>query len=152
VTTPRDLQQILDESLATAGPAVAATFGAGDRRLSAEEFREFWRSVRMFAVATSGPSGWPHIAPVHVQLTDDDHLEMVIFEDSTRLADLRANPRIAITTWADDGRLAIVYGLAREVEGSRRPIGRGGEAEAGRHVLTMRIEVRRAYAMAPRRG
>lgn len=143
---PRSLQQILDESLASAGSAVKATFDKPERRITAEEFRELWRETRMFAVATNAANGAPHIAPVHVILTDEDCLEMAIFEDSARLRDLRRDPRISITTWAPDGRIAIVYGRCSEVEGSRREITR----EAGRFILTMRIDVSRAYAMRPR--
>jgi hypothetical protein len=140
------LQQILDDSLAGAGAAVSATFDKPERRISAEEFRELWRETRMFAVATNSGSGAPHIAPVHVLLTDDDSLEMAIFEDSARLRDIRRNPAVSITTWAPDGRIAIVYGRCSEVAGSRREVSR----ESGRYVLTMRIEIRRAYAMRPR--
>ncbi|HWC30408.1 MAG TPA: pyridoxamine 5'-phosphate oxidase family protein [Dehalococcoidia bacterium] len=143
---PRTLQQILDDSLGSAGAAVKATFDKPERRVSAEEFRELWRETRMFAVATNAKDGAPHIAPVHVLLTDDDGLEMAIFDDSARLRDLRRDPRISITTWAPDGRIAIVYGRCSEVEGSRREITR----DPGRYILTMRIEIDRAYAMRPR--
>jgi hypothetical protein len=143
---PRTLQQILDDSLASAGAAVSATFDKPERRISAEEFRELWRETRMYAVATNAKQGAPHIAPVHVLLAEDDSLEMAIFEDSARLRDLRRDPHIAITTWAPDGRIAIVYGRTTEVADSRREVGR----EAGRYILTMRIEIDRAYAMRPR--
>ncbi len=139
------LQDILDSSLATAGPAVKATFDRDERRLSAEELRAFWAETRLFAVATAGANGAPHIAPVHVAMTDDGNLEMAIFEDSVRLKDLRRDPRIAITSWAADGRIAIVYGRATEVPDSRREVGR----DAGRFIRSMRIEVDRAYAMRP---
>jgi len=148
----KTLQEILDASAADAGPAMAATFGREDRRLDAEGFREFWRSTRMFAVATASAKGVPHIAPVHVLLQDDDTLEMGIFEDSVRLRDLRRNPQIAITSWADDGRVAIVYGACSEVPDSRRPINAGGNLSSDRFILTMRIEITRAYAMHPRRN
>lgn len=147
VTDRTDVQRLLAESLATAGPAIRATFGGADRRLDAERLRAFWRSTRMWAVATVSGSGAPHIAPVHVQLTEDDHFEMSIFEDAVRLRDLRRDPRIAITSWGSDGTVAIAYGTATEVEGSRRAISRG--AENPRFVLTMRIEVNRLYAMTP---
>jgi nitroimidazol reductase NimA-like FMN-containing flavoprotein (pyridoxamine 5'-phosphate oxidase superfamily) len=139
------LQEILDSSLASAGPAVKATFDRDERRMSAEELRQFWAETRMFAVATAGANGAPHIAPVHVAMLEDGGLEMAIFEDSVRLKDLRRDPRIAITSWAPDGRIAIVYGRASEVPESRREVGR----DAGRFVQTMRIEVDRAYAMRP---
>jgi heme-degrading monooxygenase HmoA len=147
----RTLQEVLDESARTAGPAMRSIFAREDRRLSAEEFREYWRQTRMFAVATVGRGGAPHIAPVHVLLRDDDALEMAIYEDSLRLADLRRNPRIAITTWAEDGRTAIVYGRAEEVPSSRREVNPGGNPEQGRTVVMMRIRMSRAYAMSPRR-
>jgi hypothetical protein len=148
----KSLQEILDDSARDAGPAMAATFGRDDRRLDAEGFREFWRTTRMFAVSTAGKNGDPHIASVHVLLQEDDSLEMAIFEDSVRLRDLRRNPRIAITSWADDGRVAIVYGTCSEVPDSRRPISAGGNLSSDRTIITMRIEMTRAYAMHPRRG
>jgi hypothetical protein len=139
------LDSLLSASLEDAGPAVKAVFDRDDRRLSAEELRSFWRETRMFAVATSGKNGSPHIAPVHVVMNEDDGLEMAIFEDSVRLKDLRRDPRIAITTWAPDGRIAIVYGRASEVADTRREAG----PNSGRFVITMRIDIDRAYAMKP---
>ncbi len=139
------LQEIIDSSLASAGPAVKATFDRDERRMSEEELRTFWSETRMFAVSTVGANGAPHIAPVHVAMQDDGSLEMAIFDDSVRLKDLRRDPRIAITSWAPDGRIAIVYGRATEVPDTRREVGR----DPGRFILTMRIEVDRAYAMKP---
>ena len=75
----------------------------------------------------------------------DDGLEMAIFEDSVRLRDLRRDPRLAITTWAQDGRIAIVYGRCSEVANTRREAG----PNSGRFVITMRIEVDRIYALRP---
>ena len=147
----RALQELLTESLEVAGPAIKATFGPEERHLTPDEFRSFWRSTRMWAVATNGRNSAPHIAPVHVLLTDDDKLEMAIFEDSVRLRDLRRDPRIAITGWGEEGIVAIVYGRATEVEDTRRPVNAGGRPENSRHVLTMRIEMDRVYAMRPRR-
>lgn len=140
----RSLQEIIDQSLATSGPAVSATFDKDERRLDAEALREFWRETRMFAVSTVGANGAPHIAPVHVTLADDDSLQMAIFEDSVRLRDLQRDPRIAITSWAPDGRIAIVYGRASEIPDSRREV-----RDPGRFIRMMRIEIDRAYAMRP---
>jgi predicted pyridoxine 5'-phosphate oxidase superfamily flavin-nucleotide-binding protein len=147
--TRPSLQELLDGSIDTTGPAIKATFGREDRRFNAEAFREFWRATRMFAVSTAGKSGAPNIAPVHVSLRDDDELEMAIFEDSVRLQDLRRDPRIAITTWGDGGAVAIVYGRCSEVEGSRREVNPGGNPELRRYAVMMRIEMTRAYAMKP---
>ena len=50
------------------------------------------------------------------------------------------------------GRVAIVYGTCSEVPDSRRPISAGGNLSSDRTIITMRIEMTRAYAMHPRRG
>jgi hypothetical protein len=144
-----DLDQLLARSASTAGPAIAATFNRPERALTAEEFRTFWRGTRMFAVATPGENGAPHIAPVHVQLEEGDVFRMAIFEDSARLRDLHRDPRIAVTTWGEDGTIAILYGRCSEVAGSRRQISRGGQGD-GRAVLTMEITPTRLHVMCPR--
>jgi len=140
-----DLQAVLNNSLFDAGPAVKAVFDRDERRLNADELRTFWKETRMFAVSTTGKDGAPHIAPVHVLMGEDDELEMAIFEDSVRLRDLRRDHRIAVTTWAPDGRIAIVYGRCSEVPDTRRETGQN----SGRFVITMRIDIDRAYAMRP---
>ena len=112
--TKPTLQELLDKSVETAGPAIKATFGRDERRFNADQFREFWRATRMFAVSTAGKSGAPNIAPVHVTLRDDDDLEMAIFEDSVRLKDLRRDPRISITSWGEGGADPIVNPRCRD--------------------------------------
>jgi uncharacterized pyridoxamine 5'-phosphate oxidase family protein len=140
------LQELLDQSANTAGSAIAATFNDPGRRLTAEAFREFWRGTRMFAVATAGENGAPHIAPVHVLLEEGDAFRMSIFEDAVRLQDLRRDPRIAVTTWGADGTVVILYGRTREVPGSRREFSRG---RLDRAVLMMEIEPTRIHVMRP---
>ena len=142
------LEELLAESAHTAGPAIAATFNVPGRELTPDEFRAFWRGTRMWAVATAGANGAPHIAPVHVLLDEGDVFRMSIFEDSGRLKDLRRDPRIAVTGWGDDGTIAILYGRCSEVPDSRREISRGGPA--GRAVLSMTIEPTRLHVMCPR--
>jgi hypothetical protein len=143
------LEELLAKSAETAGPAIAATFNKPERSLTIDEFRAFWRGTRMWAVATAGKNGAPHIAPVHVLLDENDRFRMSIFEDSARLADLRRDPRIAVTSWGDDGTIAILYGRCSEVPGSRRELTRGGNSD-GRAVIAMEITPTRLHVMCPR--
>ena len=62
------LQALLDRSTRTATPTIADSVAYPARQMSAAEFVEFWRSVRLVAMATVGPAGQPHIAPVHAEL------------------------------------------------------------------------------------
>ena len=143
------LEELLARSAQSAGPAIAATFNKPGRELTVHEFRAFWRGTRMWAGATRGENGAPHIAPVHVLLEDGDVFRTSMFEDSARLADLRRDPRIAITGWADDGTVAVLYGRCSEVPDSRRELPRGGDAGA-RAVLSMEIAPTRLHVMCPR--
>ena len=140
------LQDLLDQSAATAGPAVAATFNGAEKRLSADDFRAFWRATRMFAVATAGANGAPHIAPVHVLLEDGDVFRMSIFENAVRLQDLPPRPAYRRHHLGPDGTVAILYGRTSEVPGSRREFTRGG---IDRAVLIMEIEPTRIHVMRP---
>ncbi len=150
-STPNDaaasqrLQTILDRSLAGASAAVRETFGHPDRQMTAAEFVAFWESVPLVAVATVGGKGQPHIAPVHTRI-EGDRIVTSVFENATRRADLRHNPRIALTAWRADRSVAIVYGRAHERPDSRREArpGRGG---ARRHVVMLDIEITRIYAL-----
>ena len=140
-----DLQTILDDSLVSAGPAMKAVFARDDRRLNAEQLREFWKGTRMFAVSTVGKDGGPHIAPVHVLMGETTSSKWPFSRTVLVSVTSAATPRIAITTWGDEGRIAIVYGRCSEVPETRREASAG----SGRHVITMRIDVDRAYAMKP---
>jgi hypothetical protein len=144
------LQALLDRSTRTATPAVADSVAYPARQMSAAEFVEFWRSVRLVAMATVGPAGRPHIAPAHAQLAGTT-LRLAVYEDATRRQDLAANPRVAFTTWRADGAVAILYGRAREVPGSLREA-RPGQSGRPRRVVTVEVSLTRVYAMrAPER-
>lgn len=143
-----NIQQLLDESDGKAQPALKSLFGQPGRAMTADEFRETFRSIRLFAMATTGESGGPHIAPVHVQLTDDDEFQMTIQEESVRRRDILRNPRVAFTGWAEGGKTIILYGNAREIPNTRRDSTAGSRTKP---VLTLRIEPTRIHAMDPRR-
>jgi Pyridoxamine 5'-phosphate oxidase len=145
------LQALIDRSIQTATPSVAESVAYRERQMSAAEFVEFWRSVRLVAMTTVGAAGQPHTAPVHAQLggarfrmgpaheADGDAnsnlttLRVVIYENAVRRADLALNPRVAFATWRDDGSAAILYGRATEVPESIR------EARAGRSGKPRRV-------------
>ena len=138
------LQALLDRSTRTATPAVADSVAYPARQMSAAEFVEFWRSVRLVAMATVGPVGQPHIAPVHAELAGT-MLRLRIYQDTVRRQDLASNPRVAFTTWRD-GAVAICYGRAREVPGSLRET-RPGQSGKPRRVVTIEVRLTRVYAM-----
>lgn len=55
---------------------------------------EFLRTQRLCRLATVGPSGWPHVAPVMYALTDDGAFEFDA--DGVKLRNLTADPRCAL--------------------------------------------------------
>ena len=142
------LQAIIDRSRASAGAAVRDTFDREARRMSAAEFVAFWNAVRMKAMATTGRSGAPHIAPVHAEF-HAGRLRTTIYENALRRRDLRTNPRVALTTWGPNGAAAIVYGNAREIAGSRRET-RPGASGRARSTVALEIELTRIYALKAR--
>jgi hypothetical protein len=146
--TPEELaalQALIDRSSATATPSVADSVGARDRQMTAGEFVEFWRSVRLIAMATVGPAGQPHIAPVHARIAGTT-LELVIYDNTVRRQDIATNPRVAFTAWGTDGAAAIVYGRAREIPGSLRDA-RPAKNGNARRVVGIEVKLTRIYAM-----
>jgi Pyridoxamine 5'-phosphate oxidase len=141
------LQELIDRSLRNATPALADSVAYPARQMSATEFVEFWHSVRLVAIATVGEGGRPHIAPVNAALSGTT-LRLVIYDNTVRRGDLARNPRVAFSTWRADGAAAIVYGRAREVEGSLRPA-RPGRSGKPRQVVEIEVKLTRVYAMRP---
>jgi hypothetical protein len=141
------LDALIARSTRTATPSVADSIAFPGRQMTAAELVAFWKDARLMAMATVGPEGQPHIAPVHSEL-DGTTLRLVVYDDTVRRADLRRNPRVAFTTWKD-GAAAIVYGRAREVPGSLRDARPGGGG-AARRVVTIEVALTRVYAMRAR--
>jgi hypothetical protein len=145
-----DLQALIDRSVGTAGPSAAESIAFPGRQMTAAELVVFWRDARMMAMATVGPGGQPHLAPVHSEI-DGTTLRLVVYDDTLRRRDLRANPRVAFTTWKD-GAAAILYGRAHEVPNSLRDA-RPGRSGQPRKVVTIEVALTRVYAMrAPERS
>jgi hypothetical protein len=148
--SPEALQALLDRSTHTATPAVADSVAYPDRQMTAAELLEFWKAARIQAMTTVGRNGQPHSAPVHSTL-DGTTLMLVIYANTVRREDLKTNPRVSFTTWKD-GAVAILYGRAREVPGSLRET-RPGRSGRPRNVVTIEVQLTRAYAMrAPDRA
>lgn len=143
-----NLEQLLDTSVERAGDDLKSLIDQPDRRMSVDEFREFVRSVSLWAMATSSPAGNPHVAPVHLRLTDEDEFEMTIHTKSVRMRDIEHNPHVGFTGWGEGGKMAIIYGRAELIPGSERESTAGGRSKP---VATLRIEPDRIYAMDPRR-
>ncbi len=144
------LQALIDRSTRTATPSVAESIAFPDRQMTAGELVAFWKDARMMAMATVGPQGQPHMAPVHSEI-DGTTLRLVVYDDTVRRVDLRTNPRVAFTAWKD-GAAAIVYGRAREVPESLRDA-RSGRSGRPRRVVTIEVALTRVYAMrAPERA
>jgi pyridoxamine 5'-phosphate oxidase-like protein len=145
------LQAIIDRSTRTATPSVADSVAFPSRQMTAPQFVEFWSSVRLVAMVTVGSAGQPHIAPVHAHI-EGANLRLVIYDNTVRRTDLNRNQRVAFTTWNADGAAAIVYGRAREIEGSIRDA-RPGQSGQPRSVVTIEVQLTRIYAMrAPTRS
>lgn len=143
------LQRILDRSRERAGKALRESFDRPQRRMDAREFVRFWNSCPLKAMATAGPSRRPHIAPVHAEFVQGQ-LRSTIYVDAVRRSDLEQNPYVALTTWNQDGAVAIVYGRAHILPDSERQTRPGASGEP-RTTVALEIEVDRIYAMKGRR-
>jgi hypothetical protein len=142
------IQAAIDAGRAAGGTAVRETFDHPERRMTAAEFVAFWNGTRLKAMATSGPDGAPHLAPVHAAFVAG-RLRSTIYENAVRRRDLRTNPRVALTTWGAHGAAAIVHGIARELPDSLRET-RPGASGRARRTVALEIEVTRIYAMKER--
>lgn len=142
------LQAIIDRSRASAGRAVRDTFDHAERRLDAAAFVAFWNGTRLKAMATCGPDGAPHVAPVHAEIVAG-RLRSTIYEAAVRRRDLRHDPRVSLTTWGPHGAAAIVHGIAREIPDSLRET-RPGAGGRPRRTVALDIEITRIYAMRGR--
>jgi len=147
VEAPKDLviriQTILDRSARSASPEVGRVFARDDWRLSAEDFLAMWGGQRWCTVSSVGSNGQPHIAVIHADFQDDGRLTMRMFTGSVRAQDLRTNNRVALSK-NSDGAVAMVYGRAKVVPGTEST---RGSAE----TVEVEIDVRRIYAMKPKR-
>jgi hypothetical protein len=139
------LDGLLEASGRTAGTALADSVAWAPRRMTAAELFEFWREIRLVAMATASHGGQPHMAPVHAELCGD-RIRVLVYDDAVRRRDLASNPRVAFSAWNADGAVAMLYGRARELEGSLRDA-RPSQAGRPRKVVTFEVQLTRVYAM-----
>lgn len=142
------LAALLASSAVKAGPALADSVGWAPRRMSAGELFEFWRGIRMVAMCTVGPSGQPHVAVVHGELRGKT-LHVLVYEDAVRRRDLASNVRVAFVAWNEHGAVAMLYGRAREVDGSLRDA-RPSQTGRARRVVEFEVSLTRVHAMSAR--
>lgn len=139
------LENLLLAGDEAAGPALAESVGWAPRRMNAGELFEFWRGIRMVAMATVGERGQPHMAPVHAVLCGPT-LRVLVYHDATRRRDLASNPRVAFTAWNDSGAVAMLYGRAKEIEGSLKAA-RPAQSGRERQVVEFEVTLTRVHAM-----
>ncbi len=140
-----ELETLLAASSASASPAVADSVAWPPRRMTAAELFDFWQRIRLVAMATVGPQGQPHLAPVHAVL-EGSTLTVLVYEDAVRRRDLVTNARVAFTAWDHDGAVVVLYGRGEEVAGSLRSA-RSGASGRERHVVEVRVSLTRVYGM-----
>ena len=152
--TLRRLQEIIDRSAATAGPAIKRNFIGGGWSMSAQEFVAFWEQQPMASISTVSAKGEVHVAPLEPRLVDG-RFYIPTFPDSARLKDHRANPRCAIAAWAGPYRAVIVYGTAREVPANPTERTQETAVEQGydtSDMVTIEVTPSRIYGIRPPAG
>lgn len=143
------LSALIAASGPKAGPALADSVGWEPRRMDAAELFEFWRGIRMVGMCTVGPAGQPHVAAVHAELRGPA-LRVLVYEDALRRRDLASNPRVAFLAWNEAGAVAMLYGRAREIDGSLRDA-RPSQAGRARRVVEFDVTLTRVHAMSAKR-
>lgn len=85
--------------------------------------RAFLRSAPLAHVVTLDPDGSPHVSMAWVDLDDADALLMATLHDQRKLANMRRDPRVAVSFEADElegpglRRYLVVRGTAEVTEG-----------------------------------
>ncbi len=76
-----------------------------------DEMKDVVSKARMFAVATSSPDGEPNVVAITFAklISDDEFLLMDNFMEKTE-ANLKANPRVAISCWDVNWQTMVARG------------------------------------------
>jgi hypothetical protein len=104
------LQDLLDASMATAGPHLASII-TGERRLSARELAEKLQGMRLLVLATATADGRPLVGPV-----DGYFLHGTFWfssgTDSVRMQHLAARPAVSAAHLPGEALAVTVHGRA----------------------------------------
>jgi pyridoxamine 5'-phosphate oxidase family protein len=79
---------------------------------------EFLRSQRIARLATVGPTGWPHVAPVMYSIDDDGAFEFDV--DGVKLRNLGSEPRAAMAVDAMGPKRGVAFQGRAELIGPER--------------------------------
>jgi PPOX class probable F420-dependent enzyme len=88
--------------------------------MNTEQLVEYVRATKDGVVATLGPGGEPQAAYLSLTATDQGELLFNARADSRKIANLRRDPRIAVTVGGPDGTTLQCEGLADVPEGDDR--------------------------------
>jgi nitroimidazol reductase NimA-like FMN-containing flavoprotein (pyridoxamine 5'-phosphate oxidase superfamily) len=109
-----ELQRLLDESYANAGPHLLSIH-TPDRRLSAERLSEMLTGVRILALATVTGKGEPLVGPVD-GLFYRGRFWFSSGKDSVRFRHIRARPAVSASHTVGEELAVIVHGTARPID------------------------------------
>jgi PPOX class probable F420-dependent enzyme len=90
-----------------------------DISMTEDEIRSFLgEGAKILQVATNGPDGWPHLAPMWYVM-DGDHVVFRSFTKSQKIVNLRRDPRLTVLVEDGDSyptlRGVLIKGRARLV-------------------------------------
>src|SRR6266571_7488424 len=111
--TPKEinrLQQLLDQSMAGAGPHLRGII-TDERRLSAQQLCERLQGMRLLALATVTADGRPLVGPVDGYLLHGSFY-FSSGRDSVRMRHLAARPAVSATHLPGDELAVTVHGRA----------------------------------------
>ena len=109
-----DLQRLLDESAARAGPHLRSIFTPA-RALTAPQLVERFQGRRQAAVATVTAGGEPRVAPVDVLLLRGRFFFGTSIR-AARIRHLRARPALSLTSFDGDTFAVITHGRGALIE------------------------------------
>lgn len=115
----RELELLLDESLANAGDHLRSIF-TEERRIGAEDLVSLLRGVQVLNLATVTASCEPRVAPVD-GLFFRGHFYFGSSPDSVRFRHLGARPEVSAAHTRGEELAVVVHGLARRIDTETGP-------------------------------